>query len=46
VVHHLYPAVPFYRYAGIWRLQGDELIAKGVQVRSLSGRVLEAPAAL
>lgn len=46
VVHHLYPAVPFYRYAGIWRLQGDDLIAHGVQVRSLTGQILGAPSAL
>ena len=44
VIHHLYPAAAFYRYDGIWRLQRDDLIAKGVEVRSLTGRVVSAAA--
>ena len=45
VVHHLHPAAPFYRYAEIWRLRREALIAKGVQVRSVTGRVIEDPLA-
>ena len=40
LIHHLYPAVPFYRYGQIWRAQRQALLDKGVQVRSLTGKVL------
>ena len=35
LVHHLYPAVPFYRYAKVWRLEKDRLIKQGARVRSM-----------
>ena len=35
LVHHLYPAVPFYRYGVVWWGMRDELIAKGAQVRKI-----------
>jgi len=31
LVHHLYPAVPFYRYPRIWKARREELMAKGAQ---------------
>ncbi len=40
LIHHLYPGVPFYRYAEIWRKQKDYLLAKGVEMRSLTGQVI------
>jgi fatty acid desaturase len=39
LIHHLYPAVPFYRYGRIWRAQREMLLDKGVEVRSLTGQV-------
>ena len=36
-IHHLYPAVPFYRYGRIWRAEREALLAHGVEVRSLTG---------
>lgn len=35
LIHHLYPAVPFYRYAQVWRLEKERLIEKGARVRSI-----------
>lgn len=32
LVHHLYPAVPFYRYAAVWRDREAELRARGAKV--------------
>jgi beta-carotene hydroxylase len=32
LIHHLHPAVPFYRYGLLWRAQEQELRAKGVVV--------------
>jgi beta-carotene hydroxylase len=29
LIHHLFPSVPFYRYARIWRQQGDEFKRQG-----------------
>ncbi len=40
LIHHLYPAVPFYRYGAIWRAQRETLLEKGVEVRGITGRVL------
>ena len=34
-VHHLFPTVPFYRYAAIWRRHRDELLAAGTPVASV-----------
>lgn len=31
LVHHLYPAVPFYRCARIWRVKRAELLARGAR---------------
>jgi beta-carotene hydroxylase len=33
LIHHLYPAIPFYRYGSIWRAQREDLIEKGADVR-------------
>lgn len=33
LIHHLYPAVPFYRYGKVWAAQRERLIAKGALVR-------------
>lgn len=41
LIHHLYPGVPFYRYGEIWRKQKEYLLARGVEMRSLSGHVIE-----
>jgi len=38
LVHHLYPGVPFHRYARIWRAQKEELIARGAEDRRLFAR--------
>jgi len=38
LIHHLYPAVPFYRYAKVWCSQKDILLSKGAIVRDLLGR--------
>lgn len=35
LVHHLYPAVPFYRCARIWRVQRAHLLAEGAREVSL-----------
>ena len=35
LVHHLYPAVPFYRCHRIWRLQRDTLLARGAREVSM-----------
>ena len=32
LVHHLYPAVPFYRYGAVWRLRESALRAQGAKV--------------
>ncbi len=44
LVHHLYPGVPFYRYAQVWRDQRETLLARGARelrlfpgVRRLTG---------
>lgn len=37
LVHHLYPAVPFYRYGAVWRDQREALLARGAEERSLFG---------
>ncbi len=29
LIHHLYPAVPFYRYSRVWRSQRETLLASG-----------------
>lgn len=31
LIHHLYPAIPFYRYSRVWREQREALLAKGVR---------------
>ncbi|MFN3196900.1 MAG: fatty acid desaturase [Bradymonadia bacterium] len=33
LIHHLYPAVPFYRYAKVWRERREQLLAKGAVVK-------------
>ncbi|QRK10604.1 fatty acid desaturase [Archangium violaceum] len=35
LVHHLYPGVPFYRCARIWRARREELLARGARLVSL-----------
>ncbi|MEM8857617.1 MAG: fatty acid desaturase [Chloroflexota bacterium] len=45
LIHHLYPTVPFYRYADVWRQQREYLISQGAEMRTLTGRIIE-PAAL
>lgn len=37
LVHHLYPAVPFYRCSSIWRIKGPEFLARGAREVSLFG---------
>ena len=32
-IHHLYPALPFYRYGQIWRARRAEFLERGVEVR-------------
>ncbi|MCA9774731.1 MAG: fatty acid desaturase [Myxococcales bacterium] len=39
LVHHLYPGVPFHRYARVWRARRAELRAKGALTRPLVGSV-------
>ncbi|WP_224244225.1 fatty acid desaturase [Hyalangium gracile] len=34
LIHHLYPAVPFYRYRALWKHQRARLLARGVHIRS------------
>ncbi|MCB9642945.1 MAG: fatty acid desaturase [Myxococcales bacterium] len=38
LIHHLYPGVPFYRYADIWFTQRDFLRKQGVQEVSILGK--------
>lgn len=38
LIHHLYPGVPFYRYARVWRAQREVLLARGASERRLFGR--------
>lgn len=38
LIHHLYPSVPFYRYAKVWKEQKSMLLSKGVEVRNLFGK--------
>ncbi len=35
LIHHLYPAVPFYRYGLVWRAKRQELLRKGARVEYL-----------
>lgn len=39
LIHHLYPGVPFYRYAHIWRSQKELLLSKGVITYDLLGHI-------
>lgn len=34
LIHHLYPGVPFYRYARVWHQHRDEFMAQGAKERS------------
>jgi len=43
LIHHLYPGLPFYRYAEVWRKQKTFLLEQGVEVRSIWGTVLPNP---
>ena len=36
-VHHLFPAVPFYRVPALWRAQREQLLLAGLEDRSTSG---------
>lgn len=38
LIHHLYPAVPFYNYSKVWQDRKEMLIGKGAQVVDLFGR--------
>ena len=38
LIHHLYPAVPFYNYGRVWQDRKEMLIEKGAQVVDLFGR--------
>lgn len=38
LIHHLYPALPFYRYGKVWAAQRERLIEKGALVRRFWGR--------
>lgn len=38
LIHHLYPGVPFYRYASVWRERKARIVAKGAEGRDLLGR--------
>lgn len=40
LVHHLYPAVPFYGYGKVWHLYRDDLLAQGAREVPLWGREL------
>lgn len=42
LIHHLYPGVPFYRYAAVWRDRKDKIVAKGGEGRDLLGRPIPA----
>jgi beta-carotene hydroxylase len=46
LVHHLYPAVPFYRYGKVWEVQREALMARGAREVSLWGRVAPPATAL
>jgi fatty acid desaturase len=35
LIHHLYPAVPFYRYGRVWRALRERLVASGARVLRL-----------
>ena len=35
LVHHLYPGIPFYRYARVWREKRDELTRRGAREERL-----------
>ncbi len=35
LIHHLYPAVPFYRYGQVWEDRKEKLMAKGARVLPL-----------
>jgi len=39
LVHHLYPAVPFYGYARVWADQREQLLARGAREVALLGSV-------
>jgi len=41
VVHHLYPWIPFYRYAKVWTAMEKEMLAAGVPVVPLLPFVVE-----
>jgi beta-carotene hydroxylase len=41
LIHHLYPGLPFYRYARAWREQRAALIARGAIVRDIFGREIK-----
>ncbi len=41
LIHHLYPAVPFYRYSEVWRQQKAYLISQGAEMRTLTGRLIQ-----
>lgn len=41
LIHHLYPAVPFYRCLRIWRIKQPELVARGAREVSLFGSMLK-----
>ena len=38
LIHHLFPAVPFYRYADVWKDRKESFIDKGAEVVDLFGR--------
>jgi beta-carotene hydroxylase len=35
LIHHLYPALPFYRYTAVWRLDNERLLKQGARIRSV-----------
>ena len=45
LIHHLYPAVPFYRYGQVWRAKRAELLHKGARVEHLIPRPAPQPQA-
>lgn len=46
LIHHLYPAVPFYRYGVVWRSREADLRARGARVIEPKGRGPSAPTAV
>ncbi|UJW32325.1 fatty acid desaturase [Saccharothrix sp. AJ9571] len=42
LVHHLHPAIPFYRYRQVWRRNVEAYLDLGVPVRTFGGRELSA----